>query len=617
MIGTIISNYKIISVLGEGGMGTVYLAEHTVFSRKVAVKVLLSQYIKNSNLRERFKNESILLSKLKHPYIVGVYDFYEDENGLYIFMEYIEGTPLDEYIEKKSGPISSERAIPIMKKVLDAFSYAHSQGIIHRDIKPSNIMIDDNDDIKVLDFGIAKILDDDKSLTKTGQMGTVFYMSPEQVKGDKVTEKSDIYSLGVTFYQILTGLNPYGGLTTEFEIFNKITQESLPNPQSVYPGIPYFLCSVLEKSLQKEPVDRFSTCQEFINAINNEEELIIEIKPMIIKKNKKPLVIGLIIGLLIAISIVGLIVFTSGPNKTVIKINFISDHSIAQENSSLPSEIITFASIFENVEENAYFLPVLSFERLDLDYPADTIPFTRSVYNDIDIEAAKKMYEDERQTIPSMYSMYAPSNLAENKSINESVNNVRYFYLDKSKRGKFDGRLYFNDENLLREYINVQLANQTLFLSGQKQNVINIIIIDNNDDVDQKKDEHLPFDNKKEIEGPFNEIDEKVDQEVLPEEVKVGKVNVKTYNANLVSNGNQISWNSELTNAQSLIISFKSLEDGNVLVEENVKGQSGYYFTYSNSIYTDSRIKVELKAVFSDNSKIKNQSITVNNLTCH
>jgi len=617
MIGTIISNYKIISVLGEGGMGTVYLAEHTVFSRKVAVKVLLSQYIKNSNLRERFKNESILLSKLKHPYIVGVYDFYEDENGLYIFMEYIEGTPLDEYIEKKSGPISSERAIPIMKKVLDAFSYAHSQGIIHRDIKPSNIMIDDNDDIKVLDFGIAKILDDDKSLTKTGQMGTVFYMSPEQVKGDKVTEKSDIYSLGVTFYQILTGLNPYGGLTTEFEIFNKITQESLPNPQSVYPGIPYFLCSVLEKSLQKEPVDRFSTCQEFINAINNEEELIIEIKPIIIKKNKKPLVIGLIIGLLIAISIVGLIVFTSGPNKTVIKINFISDHSIAQENSSLPSEIITFASIFENVEENAYFLPILSFERLDLDYPADTIPFTRSVYNDIDIEAAKKMYEDERQTIPSMYSMYAPSNLAENKSINESVNNVRYFYLDKSKRGKFDGRLYFNDENLLREYINVQLANQTLFLSGQKQNVINIIIIDNNDDVDQKKDEHLPFDNKKEIEGPFNEIDEKVDQEVLPEEVKVGKVNVKTYNANLVSNGNQISWNSELTNAQSLIISFKSLEDGNVLVEENVKGQSGYYFTYSNSIYTDSRIKVELKAVFSDNSKIKNQSITVNNLTCH
>jgi len=617
MIGTIISNYKIISVLGEGGMGTVYLAEHTVFSRKVAVKVLLSQYIKNSNVRERFKNESILLSKLKHPYIVGVYDFYEDENGLYIFMEYIEGTPLDEYIEKKSGPISSERAIPIMKKVLDAFSYAHSQGIIHRDIKPSNIMIDDNDDIKVLDFGIAKILDDDKSLTKTGQMGTVFYMSPEQVKGDKVTEKSDIYSLGVTFYQILTGLNPYGGLTTEFEIFNKITQESLPNPQSVYPGIPYFLCSVLEKSLQKEPVDRFSTCQEFINAINNEEELIIEIKPIIIKKNKKPLVIGLIIGLLIAISIVGLIVFTSGPNKTVIKINFISDHSIAQENSSLPSEIITFASIFENVEENAYFLPILSFERLDLDYPADTIPFTRSVYNDIDIEAAKKMYEDERQTIPSMYSMYAPSNLAENKSINESVNNVRYFYLDKSKSGKFDGRLYFNDENLLREYINVQLANQTLFLSGQKQNVINIIIIDNNDDVDQKKDENLPFDNKKEIEGPFNEIDEKVDQEVLPEEVKVGKVNVKTYNANLVSNGNQISWNSELTNAQSLIISFKSLEDGNVLVEENVKGQSGYYFTYSNSIYTDSRIKVELKAVFSDNSKIKNQSITVNNLTCH
>jgi len=174
----------------------------------------------------------------------------------------------------------------------------------------------------------------------------------------------------------------------------------------------------------------------------------------------------------------------------------------------------------------------------------------------------------------------------------------------------------FNNENVLRDYINVQLNNQTLFLSGQQPNVINIIILKQNDKKNSEISNEEPFDNTVgENENKFDKKSDKVQEESNSTEIQVEKA--KTYNANLKSNGNQISWNSELSKAQSLIISFKSLEDGNLLVEENVTGQSGFYFTYSNSIYTDSRIKIELKAVFSDNSKIKNQTLTVNNLTCH
>ena len=141
MIGRLILNYKITAVIGEGGMGSVYLAEHTQVDRKVAVKVLLPQYLKNPEIKQRFKNEASLLAKLQHPNIVSLFDFSEEESGLYLIMEYVEGIPLDEYIATVSGAVPSERAIPIMKKILDAFSYAHKMGIVHRDIKPSNIII--------------------------------------------------------------------------------------------------------------------------------------------------------------------------------------------------------------------------------------------------------------------------------------------------------------------------------------------------------------------------------------------------------------------------------------------------------------------------------------------
>jgi len=269
MIGKKILNYTIVSLIGEGGMGSVYLAEHSQVNRKVAIKVLHAQYTKNEEIKVRFKNEASTMAHLQHPNIVTLLDYVEDETGMYLIMEYIQGTPLDEYITNKTGPMPEENAVPIMLQVLSAFSYAHSQKVVHRDIKPANIIVCDDGAVKILDFGIARLLGEgNQNLTKTGtQMGTVFYMSPEQVQGKKVDHRSDIYSLGVTFYQMLTGVNPYRGMTTDYEVYNRIVKEELPDPSSVYPGIPAYFKQVLNKALAKDVDSRFQSCDDFSKAI--------------------------------------------------------------------------------------------------------------------------------------------------------------------------------------------------------------------------------------------------------------------------------------------------------------------------------------------------------------
>jgi serine/threonine protein kinase len=282
MIGKSILNYEIKSLIGEGGMGSVYLATHAQVNRTVAIKSLLPQFMSNEEIKQRFKNEASTLAHLQHPNIVGLYDYVEDESGMYLVMEYVEGLPLDDFIKTVTGPMPEERALPIIKEILSAFSYAHQKGIVHRDIKPANIIITQNDGIKILDFGIARLLEDgNHNLTKTGtQMGTVFYMSPEQVQGKKVDIRSDIYSLGVTFYQMLTGVNPYAGLTTEYEVYSRIVKDDLPPPQEIYPGVPAYLATILKKALAKEPNDRFQTCEEFLEAVESKVTVAHPIKPI-------------------------------------------------------------------------------------------------------------------------------------------------------------------------------------------------------------------------------------------------------------------------------------------------------------------------------------------------
>jgi serine/threonine protein kinase len=270
MIGKQILNYKIASLLGEGGMGSVYLAVHTQLNRKVAIKALNPSLVKNPGIRARFKNEAATLSGLHHPSIVILFDYLEEEEALYLIMEYVEGKTLEEYIQTVSGPIPEIKAIPLFSQVLDGFAYAHEQGVIHRDVKPANIMITDREKIKILDFGIAKLLSQKShTLTQTGvKMGTVLYMSPEQVKGEKVDKRSDVYSLGVTLFQMLTGRGPYDDPdATEFAVYNKIVHEPLPPAKTFYPNISDRIQAIISKATAKNPDERFQDCQEFKNAL--------------------------------------------------------------------------------------------------------------------------------------------------------------------------------------------------------------------------------------------------------------------------------------------------------------------------------------------------------------
>ena len=626
MIGKLIVNYKIISLLGEGGMGNVYLAEHTQVNRKAAIKILLPQHLKNAEIKNRFKNEASLLAELNHPNIVNLYDFAEDESGLYLIMEFVEGTPLDEYILNVSGAIPSERSIPIMKKVLSAFSYAHSKGIIHRDIKPSNIIIGKNDEIKVLDFGIAKILDSaNKNLTKTGsQMGTVFYMSPEQVEGKVLDIKSDIYSLGVTFYQILTGLNPYQNLNSEFEIYSKIVNEPLPNPKDVYPGIPDYLCSIIEKAMQKLPVNRFSNCSEFQNAIESKSVVStgttldgqkfgetggFQAGTKTEKKSNKKWFIGG--GILLLLILLFFLLFRKSEDTTILHINFISDHAISEQNMIVPTEIQLFVDVYEDIENDVYYLPVVSFKRIDLESQTDSLTFSKSLYSDITVEEANTMYENEMLTYPSTFNMFANRQLSEFKSLDPERNGIRYFYLDLSGKGKSDGSIYFNNASVLHDYILQQLKLKTLINSPQKENTISIILLSGeNQQIYEVEKNTTKFE-----EGPLEESDNVNDSP----EVKTGSTveKPKNFKSNLIANGNYITWNKELVNADRLTIKFTSKVDKNVLVEEDITGKSSFNFSYSNSIYTDSRIIIELIATFSNGSKITGNSLTVSNLNCH
>ncbi len=279
MIDKQLLSYKIISVLGEGGMGTVYLAEHNSFDRKVAIKAIHPHLAKNEEIRRRFKNEAATMARLQHPNIVSLYDYFDDDEGLYLIMELVEGIELESYIRNIGCPLDEYVSSAFMKQLLDAFSHAHDKGVVHRDIKPANILITKDGGIKVLDFGIAKIVEGDgmHNMTRTGtQIGTVYYMSPEQVQGKKVDIRSDIYSLGVTFYQMLTAQNPYNSCTTEFEVYSKIVQEQLPSPKFINPSISDVTVTILKRATAKDPADRFQNCEQFKHAILNKEEQSLE-----------------------------------------------------------------------------------------------------------------------------------------------------------------------------------------------------------------------------------------------------------------------------------------------------------------------------------------------------
>jgi serine/threonine protein kinase len=265
MINTTIGKYKITRLIGEGGMASVYEAEHEMLGTKVAIKVLNPMLSANAQIKERFRNEAKLMASLDHPNITKVIDFDEQPQQLSIVIEYLNGEDLNQNI-KRNGPLSEKEITDVFSQTLSAFQYAHEKGIVHRDIKPSNIFILPNGHVKILDFGIAKLFGQGNEMTHTGtQMGTPIYMSPEQVKADKsIDHRSDIYSLGVTLFFVINGKPPYNSDTdSQFDIFNKIVYEPLPefSIQSKFKDI-------VLKACQKNREFRYQGCDDILSELN-------------------------------------------------------------------------------------------------------------------------------------------------------------------------------------------------------------------------------------------------------------------------------------------------------------------------------------------------------------
>ena len=276
-----LNNYKIIKKIASGGMGDVYLAEHTVLENKVVIKSLHSNLVGDEGFRKRFRTEAKTQFKLSHPNIVKLIDFQEQEDGLFLIMEYIEGKQLNDYITQDTGPIPEDKLTPLFLQMLSAMKYAHSKGLVHRDIKPANIMITPDGNVKVIDFGIAKDSDEDKGLTKTGvQVGTVSYMSPEQVNAEKVDKRTDIYSLGVTLFQMAVGKAPFAGQTNTFKIQVSIVNDSFPKAKDHYPSVSDKLEVIIEKATQKNKKDRYQTCDEFIKSFDAPIQKTEKLKPI-------------------------------------------------------------------------------------------------------------------------------------------------------------------------------------------------------------------------------------------------------------------------------------------------------------------------------------------------
>jgi DNA-binding beta-propeller fold protein YncE/tRNA A-37 threonylcarbamoyl transferase component Bud32 len=252
-IGAEVLGYRIESVLGRGGMSVVYLAEDLRLQRRVALKFLAPRLAEDDAFRDRFLRESQLAASLDHPNVVPIYAAGEGGDELYIAMRYVEGRDLKELL--RGGPLDKARALGICARVADALDFAHSRQLVHRDVKPSNVLLDETEHVYLADFGLTKRTDDARSLD-AGLFGTIDYVAPEQIRGDDVDGRADVYALGCLLYECLNGTAPFRRGSDAATLYAHLEEE----PPSL-PG----LDQVLRKALAKEPEDRYGTCGELID----------------------------------------------------------------------------------------------------------------------------------------------------------------------------------------------------------------------------------------------------------------------------------------------------------------------------------------------------------------
>jgi serine/threonine-protein kinase len=261
MIGQVFGNYKVTQKLGEGGMGEVFRGVDMMLEREVAIKFLRPELASQAQVVERFRSEAVTLAKLQHPNIATLYSFMRQGDSFVMVLEFVRGVTLDHVIQQR-GAIPVESAIPIFCQMLDGIQEAHSEGIIHRDIKPANMMLTDKGTLKVLDFGIARILGTARMTRQGNIIGTIEYMSPEQVRGFETDARSDIYSLGMLLYEMLTARCPFD-IQNEFELMKaQIEQYPVP-PRQLNPAIPEVVEQAIWRSIAKDPAQRFQSAAEF------------------------------------------------------------------------------------------------------------------------------------------------------------------------------------------------------------------------------------------------------------------------------------------------------------------------------------------------------------------
>ncbi|WP_026343393.1 serine/threonine-protein kinase [Nocardia sp. BMG111209] len=266
--GAIMGGYQVLGVLGSGGMGTVYLARNPTLPRRDALKVLSAELSVDPEFRARFEREANLAAGLDHPNIVAVYNRGEENGQLWIAMQFVEGTDAAEEARKGPAVMTAQRALRIVSEVGKGLDYAHRRGLLHRDVKPANFLLshstDEEERVFLTDFGVAKSAEDGQELTTTGQfMATVAYASPEQLTGEPLDYRSDIYSLGCAFFRLLTGQNPYPGTAPALVMMGHLNDPP-PRVSALRPDLPPALDHVIARVMAKHPADRYGSCREFV-----------------------------------------------------------------------------------------------------------------------------------------------------------------------------------------------------------------------------------------------------------------------------------------------------------------------------------------------------------------
>src|SRR6266566_7068362 len=267
MVGEVVAGrYELEELVGSGGMSSVFRAHDALLERKVALKILHEQYTSDEDYVERFRREARAVAGLSHPNIVTVIDRGEQDGRQFIVFEYIDGESLKQLVDR-TGPLQVDQAVGLTLQIARALAFAHQQGLVHRDVKPQNVLLNDDGRAKVTDFGIARSLDVQQGMTQSGTvMGTSDYIAPEQARGERVDEQTDVYSLGVVLYELLTGEVPFPGENFVAVAMRHIN-EPPPSARERRPDVSPRLDAAIKRAMAKEQGDRFGSMGDFVGEL--------------------------------------------------------------------------------------------------------------------------------------------------------------------------------------------------------------------------------------------------------------------------------------------------------------------------------------------------------------